>query len=52
MVNQEIVDEYLAMPEKLTICNKVQDGQVFEIENPYEMPNGICAGDSVARGFH
>lgn len=42
MQNKEISDEYLSNPEYMTLCNKVEDGQTFEVSNPYEMPEGLC----------
>ena len=43
MIEKKLIDEYLAKPEKMGICNKMDDGQEFMIDNPYEMPQGICA---------
>ncbi len=41
-INNELIAEYLASPESFKICNKVEDNQEFIVENPYEMPAGIC----------
>ncbi|MCP4692901.1 MAG: TIGR04076 family protein [Desulfobacterales bacterium] len=43
MHNKDICEEYLTRPEHMELCNKVEVGQSFEIENPYEMPAGLCA---------
>ena len=43
VLEKQLIDEYLAEPEKMAICNKMADGQQFVIDNPYEMPEGICA---------
>lgn len=43
MISRQLIDEYLANPETMKKCNKMYDGQEFEISNPYEMPEGICA---------
>ncbi len=42
MVNKEICDEYLAKPEYMKVCDKVSDGQTFEVDSPFDMPEGIC----------
>lgn len=43
MVSRQLIDEYLAKPENMKRCDKMFDGQEFMIDNPYEMPEGICA---------
>ncbi len=43
MINQELIDAYLTGSNTMSICNKMEDGQEFIIDNPYEMPEGICA---------
>lgn len=43
MLNQDLVDEYLAKPEWMKVCDKIADGQEFVVENPYEKPEGMCA---------
>ncbi|MCP4218656.1 MAG: TIGR04076 family protein [bacterium] len=43
MLDKELCEEYMAKPGGMAICNKVKDGQTFEVSNPYEMPEGICA---------
>jgi uncharacterized repeat protein (TIGR04076 family) len=41
--NMELVNSYVIQPENFSICNRVEENQVFIITNPYEMPEGICA---------
>lgn len=41
-LNQDVIDEYLEQPEGFKICSKVADNQEFIIDNPYEMPTGMC----------
>lgn len=41
-INNEFVHEYLASPGKFNRCNTVEDHQEFLVENPYEMPVGLC----------
>jgi uncharacterized repeat protein (TIGR04076 family) len=41
--NREISEEFLTNPEFMTLCDKVKDEQTFEVLNPYEMPEGLCA---------
>ncbi len=41
-LNQDIINYYVRNPEKLSICNMVEDNQEFMVSNPYEMPDGIC----------
>jgi uncharacterized repeat protein (TIGR04076 family) len=41
-INNEFVHKYLASPGNFNICNQVEDHQEFLVENPYEMPAGIC----------
>ena len=43
MLNQELVEEYLAEPKWMKVCNKITDGQEFIVENPYEKPEDLCA---------
>ena len=42
-IEKHLIDEYLDLPEKIKRCDKMDDGQEFVIDNPYEMPVGICA---------
>lgn len=42
MHDPELADAYLAKPERLSLCDRVFDGQEFYVNNPYEMPEGIC----------
>lgn len=42
MVNQDLADAYMEKPQKIRICNRLQDQQEFIIQNPYEMPEGLC----------
>ncbi len=42
-LDKELVNGYLKHPEKMPICDRVDDGQEFIITSPYEMPEGICA---------
>ena len=42
-LNEEIVNTYLKDPAWMKICDLVQDNQEFIVENPFEMPKGICA---------
>ena len=43
VLEKQVIDEYLAEPEKMAVCNKMTEGKEFVIDNPYEMPEGICA---------
>jgi uncharacterized repeat protein (TIGR04076 family) len=43
MQNKEISEEFLSSPEYMTLCNKVEEGQTFEVSNPYDLPVGLCA---------
>ena len=43
MQNQEISEEFLVNPQYMSLCNKVKEGQTFEVTNPYEIPEGLCA---------
>ena len=42
-IDKELVDKYLEKPEWMKICDRVKDGQEFIVENPFEMPEGMCA---------
>lgn len=42
MLNKDLADEYLNNSERFAICNKVTDNQEFVVNNPFEMPEGIC----------
>lgn len=41
-VNKELIDEYVKIPEHFKLCDKVKDGQEFLVNNPFDMPEGIC----------
>ena len=43
MLSKQLIGEYLANPGNMRKCDKMYDGQEFLIDNPYEMPEGICA---------
>jgi uncharacterized repeat protein (TIGR04076 family) len=43
MVHNDLAKEYLDVPYEITVCDKVGDGQSFVTDNPYELPNGMCA---------
>ncbi|MCP4153678.1 MAG: TIGR04076 family protein [bacterium] len=42
MHNKDICQEYLSKPEFMKLCDKVEDGQSFEVSSPFDMPDGIC----------
>lgn len=42
-VDSDLCKRYLKNPDKITLCEKVSEGQEFIIENPYDMPDGICS---------
>jgi uncharacterized repeat protein (TIGR04076 family) len=42
-LDRKLIDAHLAHPERMSICDKMVDGQEFIVENPYEIPEGICA---------
>lgn len=42
-VNKDLADTHIRYPDKLAVCNRVEDGQTYIVTNPYEMPEGICA---------
>ena len=43
MVHNDLAKEHLEVPYEITVCDKVEDGQSFVTDNPYELPNGMCA---------
>jgi len=43
MVHNNLANEYLEVPYEITVCDNVEDGQSFIADNPYELPNGMCA---------
>ena len=43
MVHNNLANEYLEVPYEIGVCDKVADGQSFTTDNPYELPNGMCA---------
>ena len=42
MLNQDLVDEYLADPAGFGPCSRYYEGQEFILEEPYEAPDGLC----------
>lgn len=42
MLNKDLAEEYLNQPNNFTPCNKVADNQEFIINNPFEIPEGLC----------
>ena len=49
-IDKELINEYLKTPGRISLCDKVNDGQEFIINNPFEMPDGICAAAWAATG--
>ncbi len=43
MLHPDLGNEYLANPDWIKVCDKMDDGQEFVVENPYEKPEGMCA---------
>ena len=43
MLDKELINAYLEKPERMSVCNLMEDGQEFIVTNPFEMPDGICA---------
>lgn len=41
--NKEISEKYLQHPERMRICDRVQDNQEFIVTNPFELPEKMCA---------
>jgi uncharacterized repeat protein (TIGR04076 family) len=41
-LNQDLADQYLDA-EKFGLCDLLQEGQQFIVEQPYTMPEGFCA---------
>ena len=42
-IDRELINTYLDKPDRMTVCNKMADGQEFIVHNPFEIPEGICA---------
>ncbi len=42
-IDQKIIDRYLANREFMKICDRVEIGQEFIVDNPFEIPDGLCA---------
>lgn len=42
-VDKELIDTYLEKPYFSGACDQVKDGQEFMIDNPFQMPEGMCA---------
>lgn len=42
-IDKDIIDRFLSQPHFMKICDKVEIGQEFIIDNPFDMPEGICA---------
>lgn len=43
MLNSDLIETFAADPDRLPICDKVKEGQVFRLHHPFELPEGICA---------
>ena len=41
-IYKDIIDAYVKEPEKMEICNQVEEGREFMVSNPYEPPEGLC----------
>lgn len=41
--DEKLANEILLNPNKLRICDVVEIGQEFIVDNPFEMPEGLCA---------
>jgi uncharacterized repeat protein (TIGR04076 family) len=44
MVNEDLAKEYLQMddPSEFGACSRLEDGQEFLLERPFEVPEGFC----------
>lgn len=42
-IDDNLIKKFLADPSYLRLCDEVEIGQEFYIDNPFKMPDGICA---------
>ncbi len=42
-INKTIINTYLNNPERVSLCDRVDEKQEFIVTNPYEMPDTMCA---------
>lgn len=42
-LNNELINRFLENPERMRICDKVEENQEFLVSNPFEMPENLCA---------
>jgi uncharacterized repeat protein (TIGR04076 family) len=43
MAHNDLADEYLNLPYEVTVCDKAGEGEIFITDDPYELPDGMCA---------
>ena len=43
MFDEELVENHLEGTGNFSVCNLVEDGQEFIVNNPFQMPEGLCA---------
>ncbi len=41
--NKELINTYLGNPQRMKICNRMEENQEFFVSNPFDMPENICA---------
>jgi len=41
--NAVLSDQYLKPPHTMKLCNVLEENQTFMVENPYIMPENMCA---------
>lgn len=42
-LDKKIAEKFLSNPDYMRICDRVEIGQEFIIEDPFEIPTGLCA---------
>ena len=41
-LNSDLIEEFITDPKIFPLCTKLEEGQEFMVENPFEMPEGLC----------